>query len=200
MKDSFTTIARCGVQDSAGGSAMRLEHTTFPLSPVLRTPAEAHQLSSALLRIDGVSRAYVNLATEMVYVEYDPGRCGANTLHRLAASVPLVTPVDGRSRRQPRGARPLDGTPAACARQGRIRRRVRITALASALLLVLSVLGTAAAASTGTRWLELLLITATLAGVVALSRVAVRARSSALRSGTAPATNGSCDPGVPRHG
>lgn len=53
---------------------MSLRRVTFPIDGLYC--GAALPLERALARVGGVTRAYVNPATEMIYVEYDTRHCG----------------------------------------------------------------------------------------------------------------------------
>ena len=55
---------------------MTTERLTLPLFGLACGGGGALTIERVLARIDGVRRAYVNPATEMAYVEYDPERAG----------------------------------------------------------------------------------------------------------------------------
>src|SRR5690606_14156215 len=56
--------------------------TTMPLEPADCAGRRAHDIELALRRLPGVTRAVVNQAMEMAYVEYDMARCNERFLRQ----------------------------------------------------------------------------------------------------------------------
>jgi copper chaperone CopZ len=62
----------------------KVERVTLPIDGLTCWGGGALTIERVILRVEGVRNAYVNPATEMAYVEYDPSRC---TPERLAAAI-----------------------------------------------------------------------------------------------------------------
>ena len=92
---------------------MTRKTTTVMLENAACGGGSARTVEKALLRVPGVSRAYVNPATEAAYVEYDADRCtedaltgavesvGVRVLRSSAARRPAVIPRSHLSERLP---------------------------------------------------------------------------------------------------
>ena len=61
-------------------SSNRVERLTLPIAGLECGSGGAQSIERALTRLPGVKRAYVNPATEMLYVEIDPERCTRSDL------------------------------------------------------------------------------------------------------------------------
>jgi len=55
---------------------MTTRRIALPVFSLVCTSGDAHTIEHALARVPGVRHVYVNPATEMAYVEYDPAECG----------------------------------------------------------------------------------------------------------------------------
>ena len=64
---------------------MARARTTLPLESPDCAGQRAHDIELALRRVPGVTRAHVNPATEMAYVEYDRAQCDERHLRRAIA-------------------------------------------------------------------------------------------------------------------
>jgi cation transport ATPase len=62
--------------------ASRIRRVTIPISGFTCAGSEALAVERALMRVPGVSRAYVNGWTEMAYVEFDSDRAELDHLAR----------------------------------------------------------------------------------------------------------------------
>jgi copper chaperone CopZ len=62
----------------------KVERVTLPIDGLTCWGGGSLVIERAILKVEGVRNAYVNAATEMAYVEYDPSRC---TPERLAAAI-----------------------------------------------------------------------------------------------------------------
>jgi copper chaperone CopZ len=91
---------------------MTRKTTTVMLENAACGGGSTHTVERALLRVPGVSRAYVNPATEAAYVEYDADRCDEDALTGAVESVgvrvlrptaarPAVAPSSSLSERLP---------------------------------------------------------------------------------------------------
>ena len=79
---------------------MTRKTTTVMLENAECAAGSAHTIEKALLSVPGVSRAYVNPATEAAYVEYDADRCTEGDLNSAVESVGIHT-VHATARRGP---------------------------------------------------------------------------------------------------
>lgn len=61
---------------------MQSQHTTLPIHQLGCAGAGRLTLERILEAIPGVTRVYVNSATEMAYVEFDAGSCDEQTIRR----------------------------------------------------------------------------------------------------------------------
>ena len=61
-----------------------IERVTIPIDGLACWDSDMHTIERVILRVEGVRRAYVNSATEMAYVEYDPSCCDPG---KLAAAI-----------------------------------------------------------------------------------------------------------------
>ena len=76
---------------------MTTQHVTLPISGLGCGGGGALTIERVLAKLPGVLRVYVNPATEMAYVQYDPAHC---SVEALLAAVDAV----GFSADEPRGA------------------------------------------------------------------------------------------------
>ena len=74
---------------------------TFPISGLGCRGESASTVERALRQMPGVVRAYVNPATEMAYVEYDPARTDQHDVERVIGSLGYRTVTAGRSNHLP---------------------------------------------------------------------------------------------------
>ena len=68
---------------------------TLPIAGLMCGGGGALTIERALQQVPGVIRAYVNPATEMAYVEYDPDQMGLDGLKRAIESVGYQTVLPG---------------------------------------------------------------------------------------------------------
>ena len=59
-----------------------VERITLPINGLTCWGGGSLAIERVILRVEGVRNAYVNPATEMAYVEYDPARCTPGDLTR----------------------------------------------------------------------------------------------------------------------
>lgn len=114
--------------------------TTMPLEPADCAGRRAHDIELALRRVPGVTRAVVNQAMEMAYVEYDMARCNERFLRQAIVERSGTqqlgtchTNVDAISKRVPLdGAAPVeDGAREAWKRDAWKSQARRVAALVS---------------------------------------------------------------------
>ena len=84
------------VASSTGAQPSRAR-VTFPIVGLGCGGGGAFTVEHALHKTPGVARAYVNPATEMAYVEYDPARTDRSALERVISSLGYRTVAVGRS-------------------------------------------------------------------------------------------------------
>ena len=80
---------------------MTRKTTTVMLENAACGGGSARTVEKALLRVPGVSRAYVNPVTEAAYVEYDADRCNEDTLTGAVESVGVRVLGPTAARRSP---------------------------------------------------------------------------------------------------
>ena len=78
--------------------AHRRSRDTFPIAGLSCGGGGALTVERALLETPGVIRAYVNAATEMAYVEFDPGQTGLVDLKEAIESTGCRTTLPGGAR------------------------------------------------------------------------------------------------------
>lgn len=66
--------------DKAIQTNKKVERVTLPIFGMTCWGGGTLPLERALMRVHGVRYVYVNAATEMAYVEYDPASCDAGRL------------------------------------------------------------------------------------------------------------------------
>jgi copper chaperone CopZ len=70
----------CQTTDATAHPAGGTQRVTVPIFDLACGEGGALTVERALARTPGVLRAYVNPATEMAYIEYDPAVCSVATL------------------------------------------------------------------------------------------------------------------------
>ena len=63
-------------------SDLEVERVTLPIYGLTCWGGGSLTIEQAILRVEGVRYAYVNPATEMAYIEYDPAGCALEALAR----------------------------------------------------------------------------------------------------------------------
>lgn len=89
---------------------MARARTTLPLESPDCAGHRVHDIELALRRVPGVTRAHVNPATEMAYVEYDRAQCDERRLRQAIAdqaSIDRASADDAPRRVAPREAAPV---------------------------------------------------------------------------------------------
>lgn len=80
-----------------------VQHITMSIYGLSCGGGGALMVERALAKVPGVTRVYVNPATEMAYVEYDPERCGPEQLvtaiKRVGFEAGVPTAVGSREAR-----------------------------------------------------------------------------------------------------
>ena len=71
---------------------------TLPIADLAYRCGGVPAVQAAILAVHGVACAYVSPATEMAYVEYDPGTVGEHELNRAIASVASETARAGEQK------------------------------------------------------------------------------------------------------
>jgi copper chaperone CopZ len=87
-----------GVYRDTGDTEMNMQHLTLPIYN-LGCGGEGRTVEALLMRVPGVTHVYVNPATEMAYVEYDPALSDATYLFAVLDRAGFGQPA-GRSDRQ----------------------------------------------------------------------------------------------------
>ncbi len=68
-----------------------IRRVTFPIYNLSCGGGGSLTIERTILRVDGVRNAYVNPATEMAYVEFDPSRCTPDVLTEAVERVGFHT-------------------------------------------------------------------------------------------------------------
>ena len=89
----------CSGREAALGAGAQSSRAriTFPIAGLQGGGEGALIAERALQEMPGVLRAYVNPATEMAYVEFDPARTDQNAFERVISSLGYRTVTVGRS-------------------------------------------------------------------------------------------------------
>ncbi len=72
-------------------SGLRIKRVTFPIYNLGCGGGGSLTIERTILRVEGVRNAYVNPATEMAYVEFDPSRCALDALLKAVEHVGFHT-------------------------------------------------------------------------------------------------------------
>jgi len=85
-------LATAAVSDSSPRQRLRV---TLPIAGLTCGGGGALTVERALVEVPGVIRAYVNPATEMAYVEYDPRQTSLTELNKAVESAGYRTALPG---------------------------------------------------------------------------------------------------------